>query len=586
MTATPRRRWTWAAVLFLLALATRWPLRGGVLEEYDSANYALAVLDFDLFHEQPHPPGYIFYVGATRLAFLATGDPIGALTAVSALSGAVSIGLLFMLLAPAFGTARSALAAAATLASEQVWLQQVRPLQDAFAFAWMLGAVLALVWATQRGESWRWCAAAAMVGLSAGAKQVLPIFLAGLILSAARAAWRRGGARWILAGIGVAALASLTWLVPLSLHCGSPWTYLDWAFGQVLWQREHDAALFEGSAIRLLQQARATFVTAIGPPVLALPLWIAALAGGFKIARRDTAWILWLVVPLILLRLLLLGLWPRFSLYYLPFVVVLAIVGLEPLVARVGPRRVPAVAAALLVLWCILHGVRVIPMLDALHRGPSPVEEALRSIAARRIPSETLLLTDAGVLARHVAYYGRRSGFHHAVEDDLEAGALRAVRHVVKLHSVGPAALSGSWTGPGEALGTWSLAVPRWSDASPTAAFWHVSAFELRGSYVTRRRFRIDAAGRWWATPSSAIVVFRAPTAGLTLRVDAAATGAVRFVVGGARAVEWDGRGSGYDVVVEPGEAASGRVRVDVIPACGAVADCVELRDVSVLPHR
>src|SRR5687768_9508340 len=105
-----------ALVLAALALVTRWGLRSSILEEYDSANYALAILDFDLFREQPHPPGYIFYVAATRLAHLATDDPIAALTAVSALSGAVSAVLLFELLVPWLGLVRASLASLAVLA--------------------------------------------------------------------------------------------------------------------------------------------------------------------------------------------------------------------------------------------------------------------------------------------------------------------------------------------------------------------------------------------------------------------------------------------------------------------------------------
>jgi hypothetical protein len=579
----PRRRLA-AVLLVLLVLLTRWPLRAGLLEEYDSANYALAVLDFDIFHEQPHPPGYIFYVWATRLAHTVTGDPVHALSAISAASGAVSVVLLLELLVPVLGLMPAVAACLATMASAQVWLQHVRPMQDAFAAAWMLACVLAVVRATERGGLPRWCLAMAMVGLSAGAKQVLPVFLGGLLLWAARAAWPRGGARWMAAGAAAAAFASLAWLVPLSIHCGSLVTYLEWALGQVAWQRQNDAAAFALSPARLGAQLHATFVVAAGPGWLTLPLWALAGIGAVDVARRPHArWILWLVVPLLAIRLLLLGQWPRFCVYYLPFVIALATAGAQVVLTRLvrsAAGRV-ALADALVIVWCALQVGHIWPTLVALHRGPSPVASALADIAGRFPPHSTLLLTERTTVGRHVAYYARRFGFRHAIEDDLVPGLLRDAKHVVKLHGPRPATSSGAWTGPGERLGVWSLKVPRADELTPVRDFWEVSAFELRGAYVTLRRFRMDDAGRTFAAADSAVVVFHAPPGGFRLRFHFAAAAAARFVVAGTRTVAWDGRGAAYELPILPSESAEGRVRVDVVPECGAT-DCLELTQVEV----
>jgi len=577
-----RRRAAAAAAVFLLVLATRWPLRATVLEEYDSANYALAVVELDLFHEQPHPPGYIFYVGATRLAQAFVGDPVQALSATSAVSGAVSAVLLLELLLPVLGLLPAAAAVVAVFASAQVWLQQVRPMQDAFAMAWMLACVLALVRATERGGRWRWCLAMGLVGLSAGAKQVLPVFFIGLLLWAVRAAWARGGVRWIAAGVAAAAMASLAWLVPLSIHCGSLHTYLEWAVGQVAWQGRNDAAAFSMSLDRLAAQARATFVAAAGPSWLAAPLWILAALGAVHVARRrEHAWLLWLLLPLVAIRLLLLGEWPRFALYYLPFVITLAVIACRAAFTRLAPAVRAIVGGALLTAWCVLQAAHIAPTMAALHRGPSPMSSALDTLARRFPPAETVLLVDRATLGRHLTYYNRAHGFRYAKEEELLPGLLRHARHVVKLYAAadGPRA-SGDWQGQGEPVGDWRLEVPRAGDLSPFQDFWNVSAFELQGAYVTLRRFRMDDDGRTFATADSAVVVFHAPPGGFRLRFRFARAGAARFAVG-TRSVSWDGRGSVFDLPILPTESAEGRVRVDITPECGEPS-CLELAGVDV----
>ena len=41
-----------------------------------------------------------------------------------------------------------------------------------------------------------------------------------------------------------------------------------------------------------------------------------------------------------------------------------------------------------------------------------------------------------------------------------------------------------------------------------------------------------------------------------------------------------------HDLVIGPGESASGRVRIGIEPACPDVEECLELRDVTVRPRR
>nr|WP_243687854.1 glycosyltransferase family 39 protein [Methanobacterium formicicum] len=54
-------------LLLVLVVATRLPLAGKFLYEWDSANFALALERYDILLHQPQPPGYILFVGVGKV---------------------------------------------------------------------------------------------------------------------------------------------------------------------------------------------------------------------------------------------------------------------------------------------------------------------------------------------------------------------------------------------------------------------------------------------------------------------------------------------------------------------------------------
>ena len=64
-----------AAALFVLSALLRLPFVSGALVNWDAVQFALATRSFDIARHQPHPPGYILYVGWGRLLTWLTGDP-------------------------------------------------------------------------------------------------------------------------------------------------------------------------------------------------------------------------------------------------------------------------------------------------------------------------------------------------------------------------------------------------------------------------------------------------------------------------------------------------------------------------------
>ncbi|MGB1276323.1 MAG: hypothetical protein ACPG77_11300, partial [Nannocystaceae bacterium] len=94
--------------------------------EQDEAIFASAVVDYDLVHHRPHPPGFPGWIGLGRLLAPLTGDP---LLALQLLSSAASV-LLFVVLAAMLGSLVSGpLALAVALATSflpGVWFHAPR----------------------------------------------------------------------------------------------------------------------------------------------------------------------------------------------------------------------------------------------------------------------------------------------------------------------------------------------------------------------------------------------------------------------------------------------------------------------------
>ena len=53
----------WLGVVFFVS---HLPLLAPSLEDYDSVNFGLALHDYDIGKNQPHPPGYPVYIAAGR----------------------------------------------------------------------------------------------------------------------------------------------------------------------------------------------------------------------------------------------------------------------------------------------------------------------------------------------------------------------------------------------------------------------------------------------------------------------------------------------------------------------------------------
>ena len=217
-----------ALALFGLALLTRLPFATTNLYAPDSVLYERGMALFDPFDHRPQPPGYLWYILVLRAIDLATHDPNRAMTIVSALAGAATVALVYVLAARLYDERTAKVAALFILSAVTFWAY------GGVAYPYTLLAALTtlcafLFWramdsAQPRARRGVHLVVASIVwGIAIGFRSDLAIFLAPLWLLAATRATSATAA--LSAGV-VAALAGV-WIFASALADGGLARFLE-----------------------------------------------------------------------------------------------------------------------------------------------------------------------------------------------------------------------------------------------------------------------------------------------------------------------------------------------------------------------
>ena len=206
-----------ATLLGVVTALTRLPFVADRLWEWDSVLYARALeqgfhVGDVLSGMRPHPPGYLFYVGAAGLGRLLGLDSDHALVAVSVIASGVAAALCYLVCRRFSGPVLSLALALAFAADPLVWVH------GEVAMPYMLlapiGAALALLFRDARGTGPRRLAAVSFAfGALGGFRQDLLLFLFPLWLWML---WPAAAASRLRALVALAA-GCLLWLVPSAL---------------------------------------------------------------------------------------------------------------------------------------------------------------------------------------------------------------------------------------------------------------------------------------------------------------------------------------------------------------------------------
>src|SRR5256712_5488260 len=110
-------RWDYvlAGALGLLTVLSRLPYRARMLYNWDGVQFALALREYDVVKHQPHPPGYILYVGLGRVVNAWLHDPTAAYVLLAVAFSGLTTCVVYLLARAVYDRA-TALAAASVLA--------------------------------------------------------------------------------------------------------------------------------------------------------------------------------------------------------------------------------------------------------------------------------------------------------------------------------------------------------------------------------------------------------------------------------------------------------------------------------------
>jgi hypothetical protein len=220
----PRADLALALLLAAVTVASRIPFRARVLTTWDAVQFALALDEYDIVKHQPHPPGYILYVGLARAIRWVVGDPPESLVWLALLASAVAVFLLYRLAWTLYDRPTALVATVLLATSPLFWLHGVIALPYAVEAA--LASLLAmLAWSVRLGRAPSLWWSAVALGVAGGVRQSLLIVLMPLWLGMAWAG-SRGRRRPLLGAAGLLGLTVAAWLVPMLWLSGGFERYL------------------------------------------------------------------------------------------------------------------------------------------------------------------------------------------------------------------------------------------------------------------------------------------------------------------------------------------------------------------------
>jgi CubicO group peptidase (beta-lactamase class C family) len=344
-----------ALVLFALAVVVYAPFRSAVPYHWDSAEFVVAVREFDVAKSQPHAPGYLVYVLLGRLLEKVTGDPHAALVWLSVLAGAGLVAAVGGLGTAMFDRGVGWAAAALTLTSPQVWFHSVVALTYVVhAFALVL--TVAACWRAIQ-KAGRWVDVIVVAGLLAFSGALRPQAVPALLPLIGYTIWRCGRPIGGKVALGTLVTAGLTaaWVLPMVELSGGWPTYME----LLRRHRELNAAaspLSAGWAAAEINLVRSVMFCWLGLG-LGLPVALGAMvyrvrhrpAGGWRDGLTVIA--LW-VLPLVALGIIGVMHQPGYVLDYLIGLILLTAFVAMQLPARAGWVAAVVVAnAAVFLAW-------------------------------------------------------------------------------------------------------------------------------------------------------------------------------------------------------------------------------------------
>jgi hypothetical protein len=231
-----------ATLLFFVAFALYFFTHTPALDEIDAVQFAMGVRLFDLWHHQPHPPGYPLFIFlgwlGTKLFHIGTES---SLYCASAFGGGLFIVTWFSIIRAQFSERFAWWLATCLLITPVVWMAATKALTDMLAAGFMSAELLAAVCFLKQKKSGLIVWAALMGAAAAGTRPQLFPVVAVILGIPLKKASMNAKTWWFSYALLVA--GCLVWLLPMwyiqsQLRPSEPFwrVYPELVYGQWRWR--------------------------------------------------------------------------------------------------------------------------------------------------------------------------------------------------------------------------------------------------------------------------------------------------------------------------------------------------------------
>ena len=207
--------WIIPLALFVISILSRIPFTSKLLYNLDSVNFALAIEKYDIYLNQPHPPGYFLYVMTGKLIHLFLPDVNTSYLVISILFSGLTVVAVYYLGCVLYDQEVGMWAALLALTSPSLWFYGEVALTysiEAFSSAY-LGY---LCWRMLQGDQRPLWYSAVILGVAGGFRQQTLLFLFTLwIVSLRDFPFQKKISAVVLLGCVV-----MVWLVPMIFATG------------------------------------------------------------------------------------------------------------------------------------------------------------------------------------------------------------------------------------------------------------------------------------------------------------------------------------------------------------------------------
>src|SRR5439155_8215769 len=204
-----------SVILFGLTVISRLPFTSKLLYDQDAVQFALALENYDVYLQQPHPPGYFLYVMAGKAINLFAQNGNASFLVLSVIASGLTVVAIYQFGRTLFDRETGLWAATFALTSPLLWYYGEVALTyvvAAFFNTW----IAILCWNLLQKQS-RWLYLSSVVlGITGGIRQDVLIFLFPLwLFCIVRFHWKR-----VLTAIFILGATVAVWFIPMLFMTG------------------------------------------------------------------------------------------------------------------------------------------------------------------------------------------------------------------------------------------------------------------------------------------------------------------------------------------------------------------------------